>query len=377
MRSGVTRYVAVILPAVMLGAVVLATLPAAAHHSIVSKFDETQPTTLNGIVTFVHWKNPHVHVFVNVTNGTQTENWAVEFPSKIDLQKSGWNEDSVPPGTHVTVEGIRARNGSRQVWGNRMTVEGTELTLLTLDDLVPVKPLISRPAPRWPDGRPMLGTADGSRQGYWGFPTETALVEEGSNVAMSPEGLLANINDAGEVAPMQPWALELFKLRQTRFLQDDPLFLNCKPPGGPRQFLSHFGVEFVEHRDTERVFVNMGSGNHNFRILYLDGRDPVGQVGGDDDNPLYYGRSVGGWQGDTLVVETSGFNEDFWISPGGLPHSNRMVLTERFTRPDHDTLIYEVTINDPGAYTRPWNASWELQWVEGELPFHLCQENRP
>jgi hypothetical protein len=377
MRSGVTRFVAVILPAVMLGAAVLATLPAAAHHSIVSKFDENQPTTLNGIVTYVDWRNPHVHVFVNVTNGTQTQNWAVEFPSKIDLQKSGWNSDSVPPGTHVAVEGIRARDGSRQVWGNRMTVEGTALTLLTLDDLVPVKPLISRPAPRWPDGRPMLGTADGSRQGYWGFPTQSALVEEGSNVAMTPEGLLASIDDAGEVAPLQPWALELFKLRQSRFLQDDPQFLNCKPPGGPRQFLSHFGAEFVEHRDTERVFVTLGSGNHNFRILYLDGRDPVGQVGGDDDNPLYYGRSVGGWQGDTLVVETSGFNEDFWISPGGLPHSNRMVLTERFTRPDHDTLIYEVTINDPGAYTRPWTASWELQWVEGELPFHLCQENRP
>jgi hypothetical protein len=377
MRSGVTRLVAVILPAALLGMYAFAAMPTAAHHSIVSKFDETRPTTVNGIVTNVDWRNPHVHVFVNVTNGALAENWAVEFPSKIDLQKSGWNDDSVPPGTHVTVEGLLARDGSRQIWGNRMTVEGTNVALLTLDDLAPVKPLVPRPAPHWPDGRPMLSNADGGQQGYWGFPTATTVVEEGSNVAISPDGLLTNINDAGEVAPMQPWALELYKLRQGRFLQDDPQFLNCKPPGGPRQFLSHFGVEFVEHRETERIFVNMGSGNHNFRILYLDGRNPIGQVGGDDDNPLYYGRAVGGWQGDTLVVETTGFNEDFWFTTGGLPHTNRMQLTERFTRPDQDTLIYEVTIDDPGAYTRPWTATWELQWVEGELPFHLCQENRP
>ena len=114
--------------------------------------------------------------------------------------------------------------------------------------------------------------------------------------------------------------------RQRRFLQDDPTFLNCKPPGGPRQFQQPYGVQFVEDRERQRIFVLIGGGNNNFRIIYLDGRGHVGQVGGDDDNPLYYGRSVGKWEGDTLVVDTRGFNEDFWFTNGGLPHTDQLQL---------------------------------------------------
>jgi hypothetical protein len=100
-------------------------------------------------------------------------------------------------------------------------------------------------------------------------------------------------------------------------------------------------------------------------------------VGGDDDNPLYDGRSVGKWEGKTLVVDTRGFNEDFWFTNGGLPHTDQLRLLERFSRPDFDTLKYEVTIEDLGAYTRPWSTGWTLRWVAGdEPPRHLCQENR-
>jgi hypothetical protein len=195
---------------------------------------------------------------------------------------------------------------------------------------------------------------------------------------MNADGQLADIEDADRVAPFQPWALALYKHRQERFLQDDPMYLDCKPPGGPREFQSKLGVQFIEDRERERVFVLHGSGNRNYHIFYLDGRDPVGQVSGDDDNPLFFGRSVGEWEGDTLVISTVGFNENFWFTRGGLPHTNLLSLTERFTRVDYDTLRYEVTIDDPGAYTRPWSASWELSWFGGEeLPIHLCQENRP
>ena len=58
----------------------------------------------------------------------------------------------------------------------------------------------------------------------------------------------------------------------------------------------------------------IGSGNRNYRIIFLGGRSRQGQVQGDDDNPLYYGRAFGHYEGDTLVVETSGFNEDFWFT---------------------------------------------------------------
>jgi hypothetical protein len=87
---------------------------------------------------------------------------------------------------------------------------------------------------------------------------------------------------------------------------------------------------------------------------------------------------VGKWDGDTLAISTTGFNEDFWFTNGGLPHTEQLKLSERFTRPDLDTLKYDLTIDDAGAYTKPWSTSWTLRWVAGqELPVHICQDNRP
>ena len=213
--------------------------------------------------------------------------------------------------------------------------------------------------------------------GYWTNPGKTALVEDGVDVKLDEYGLLANINDAAKVAPMQPWALALYRHRQERQLRDDPAFLNCKPPGGVRQYQSRLGLQLLEDRARKRIFVLLGSGNHNYRIIYLDGRKPVGLVGGDDDNPLYYGRSVGRWEGDTLVVDTTGFNEDFWFTNGGLPHTSDLHLTERFTRANQDTLRYEVKVDDPAAYTRSWTANWTMQWNGGAtLPSYFCQNNR-
>jgi hypothetical protein len=98
---------------------------------------------------------------------------------------------------------------------------------------------------------------------------------------------------------------------------------------------------------------------------------------GNDDNPLYYGNARGTWDGDTFVVDSKTFNDKFWFSNGGLPHTDLLHLVERFTRSDYNTLKYEVTIDDPGAYTRPWSATWNLQWVAEDLPTYYCMDNRP
>ena len=358
----------------------LAGVPGLAHHSVAAKFDESKSTTLTGIVTLVDWRNPHAHVFVNV-RGPKNEwvNWAVELESPIELTDSGWNRESVQPGDSVTVQGYLARNGSRQVWSQKMTLTQTGRQVLNVKPMTPPVPLAKRPTPLGPDGKPRLGALPGGGDGYWAFPSATVLVENGVTVDIRPDGLLRNpAVDAAKVAPLQPWALSLYKARQTRFLQDDPTYLNCKPPGGPRQFQQPYGFQFVEDPERQRVFVLVGSGNRNFRIIYLDGRSHVGQVGGDDDNPLYYGRAVAKWDGQTLDVDTRGFNEDFWFTNGGLPHTDQLRLIERFTRTDFDTLRYDVTIEDAGAYTRPWSSGWTLRWVGGaELPVHFCQDNRP
>ena len=348
-----------------------------AHHEPLAKFDDKKPLRIRGVVSLVDWRNPHAHVFINVTAGEQVANWAVELESPIDLEANGWSKTTIQPGDKVTATGIAARDGSRQMWGKSVAMTATGKQVFAVSTAPPPMPLEAHPTPKWPDGQPRLGSVAGGVQGYWAFPSATALVEAGANAPMDEWGLLRNVADAPKVAPMQPWALQLYKERQQRFLRDDPMYLNCKPPGGPRQFQLNPGVQFVEDRVRQRIFVLIGSGNNNYRIIYTDGRSHKGQVGGDDENLLFYGRAVGKWEGDTLVMDTRGFNEDFWFTNGGLPHTDELALIEKVSRPNLDTLKYDLTVDDPGAYTRPWSASWTLRWVAGkDMPRHLCQENR-
>jgi hypothetical protein len=351
---------------------------AQAHHPIHAKFDPAGQLHLDGIVTKVDWRNPHIHVFINVRNSNGLVNWAVEMENPNILIANNWDENSLQPGDAINVAGIRARDGSRQIWGESVRRADNGRAVYSVSDTSPTKPLASRPVQRWPDdNRPVLGAAPGGASGIWSYPTSTALVEDGAEIEMDAFGQLQNIGDAALVAPMQGWALARYIQRQERNLRDDPMYLGCKPPGGPRQYQSDLGLQLIEDKKNERIFVLLGSGNRNFRILNLDGRNQIGLVGGDDDNPLFYGRSTGQWEGDTLVLNTTGFNEGFWFTNGGLPHTNMLSMVEKFTRSNHDTLQYEVTIDDPGAYTRPWTASWELSWVgNAELPFSLCQHNR-
>ena len=298
--------------AAALAGVLLAGVSITAHHEILAKFDDKKPIKLSGVVTLLDWRNPHVHIFMNVKENNQIVNWAIELEGPINLQRGGWNHDSLQPGDPVTVDGIVARNGSRQAWAKSVVLTATGRAILTPGPTSPPPLLTTRPAPRWPDRQPRLGNIPGGVQGYWGFPSATTLVENAAKIPMSEYGLLQSIADAPKVAPMQPWAQALYIARQRRFLQDDPTYLNCKPPGGPRQFQLEYGVQFVEDRERQRIFVMIGGGNANYRIIYIDGRSDKGQVGGDDDNPLYFGRAVGKWDGDTLAVDTQGFNEDFW-----------------------------------------------------------------
>ncbi|PYS33313.1 MAG: hypothetical protein DMG14_32110 [Acidobacteria bacterium] len=359
----------------------VAVMPLLAHHEILAKFDSAKPQTLKGSVTRVDWASPHVHVLVNVPDRARLVNWAVELESPLDLERSGWNRNSLKPGDAVTIQGIRARDGSLQVWGNSITLTNTGEKVLAMSALTSLKPAPSnqpaKPTPRWPDGKPRLGAAPGET-GYWAKPSSTSLMETGAVVATDGNALLKNIKDIDKVAPFQKWARDLYEYRQRNFLKDDPMFLYCKPPGAVRQFQMPYGNQFLEDKAFGRIFVMAGGGNHDWHFIYTDGRPQQGDLRGNDTNPLYYGNARGRWEGDTFVVDTKGLNEKFWISNGGLPHTEQIHAIERFTRTDMNTMKYEVTIDDPGAYTRSWSASWTLQWVAGEeLPISYCQDNRP
>jgi len=352
-----------------------------AQHPIAAKFDLTKRRTIKGVVTRVDWSNPHVHVLVTAQEGTRTTYWAVELESQLELERSKWTRDSLKPGDAITVQGPVARDGSPQVWGDSLVLSSTGKRVLAMSPEAiaffkpTASPTAARPTPRWPDGKPRLGPVPGET-GYWARPSSSGLKESGVNVQMDEYGLLKNFGDAGKVAPFQPWARDLYVLRQSTFLKDDPMFLECYPPGALRQFQMPFGIQLLEDKSFQRIFVMNGGGNHDWHFIYTDGRAQQGANRGNADNPLFYGNAVGKWEGDTLVVDSKGFNEKFWFSNGGLPHTQQLHLVERFTRTDMNTLKYEVTIDDPGAYTRPWSSSWTLQWVAEDLPTFYCQDNR-
>jgi hypothetical protein len=94
----------------------------------------------------------------------------IELESPVTLAASGWNRDTIKPGDRIEVQGPAARNGTRQVWGETVTVAATGATVFTLKDMTPAP--TGQPAPRWPDGKVALGATSESNDGYWGYPTE-------------------------------------------------------------------------------------------------------------------------------------------------------------------------------------------------------------
>lgn len=210
--------------------------------------------------------------------------------------------------------------------------------------------------------------------GYWAAPSTKTLVDATAKVTIGDNGLLANLADADRVAPFLPWSRAVFLYRQRTKLKDDPVN-RCLPPGGPRQFQSAQGFQFLEQRDLGRILVFLGGGNRNWRVIHTDGR-PLGAPA--EAVPSYYGHSIGTWEGDTLVVNSVGYNERFWLGNSGLPHTEALRLTERFRRTDLDTLRYDVTIDDPRTYARPWTAGWSLRWMAGqEISEYFCEGERP
>ena len=224
------------------------------------------------------------------------------------------------------------------------------------------------PPPRYADGRVSLGPLPGQK-GVWEG-------NAGATLATNPPGGLDNpsmylpTNLKIEDVPFQPWARAVYNYRQASTTKDDP-HVRCKASGGPRMFHTPYGTEFIDAPDERRMYILGVGGPHTFRVVFMDGRAHPTNL-----EPSFSGHSVGKWEGDTLSIDTVGFNEKFWLTREGIPHTSALHLTERFTRTDHDTIRYEATIDDPGAYTAPWTGGWYLTWQANEEMYeYICQEN--
>ena len=206
------------------------------------------------------------------------------------------------------------------------------------------------PAPRDADGRAILWGATPEEKGVW-----TPMF-----------GITDPINPADQT-PFQPWARALYDDRQVHELEPHT---RCKASGTARQFQTPYGVEFVNLPEIKRIFIFDIGGPHTFRTVYMDGRSHPADL-----EPSYYGHSIGHWEGDTLVIDSRGFNESFWLDRRGMPHTTQLHTIERFTRKDAETITYEITVDDPGAYTAQWTGGFDLQFDRGvELFEYSCQQ---
>jgi hypothetical protein len=110
---------------------------------------------------------------------------------------------------------------------------------------------------------------------------------------------------------------------------------------------------------------------HSYRQIFADGRDFP-----EDSDPSWFGNSIGHWDGDTFVVETTGFNDTGWLDNGGRPGTEQLRVTERFQRKDFGHMDIVITIDDPKAYTKPWSVTIPLTLQpDTELAEYMCNEN--
>jgi len=208
----------------------------------------------------------------------------------------------------------------------------------------------SEPTPRTADGKVILGGIVGGKQGVW-----------------TPRFGISDPIAKLETVPFQPWSKALYADRQKNELEPHA---RCKASGAARQFLTPYGVEFVDLPELQRMYIFDIGGPHTFRTIYMDGRSHPENL-----SPSNYGHSVGWWEKDTLVVDTVGYNEDFWLDRRGLPHTEQLHTIEHFTRTNKDTIDYKIIIDDPATYTKPYEGGFNLGYDETtELFEYVCQQ---
>ncbi len=208
------------------------------------------------------------------------------------------------------------------------------------------KPNLSAPAPRAADGKPDLS-------GIW-----RPNPKFNNNLAADLK--------PGDV-PLLPSAATALEQRRDTLGKDDPQ-ARCLPPGVPRQNAVPFPFRIIQIPGSVVILYEYGT---TFRQIFTDGRELP-----KDPNPTWMGYSVGKWEGDTLVVDTIGFNGKAWLDDLGHPTSEKLRVTERFQRRNFGNIDVGITIDDPATYSRSWTMTMDLRLAaDTELLEFICNEN--
>ena len=210
------------------------------------------------------------------------------------------------------------------------------------------KPNLAAPAPRTPDGKPDFS-------GLW--------------TKISPK---YNRNIAADLKPgdVQPWADALFQQRKED-LGKGYMNVLCVPLGpGYSTSGDTTGAEMIKMVQTPKLIVILNP-DLTYRQIYMDGRALE-----TAPNPSWMGYSVGRWEGDTLVVDSFGFNDRTWLDHDGHPHTEALRMTEKYRRRDLGNLDVEITLSDPGAYTKPWTVAVRAELAaDTEMIEFVCNDH--
>jgi hypothetical protein len=227
---------------------------------------------------------------------------------------------------------------------------------------------LKAPAPQAPDGHPDLsGVWEGGK--VPGAPPPASNFEfavTGKSAGPRPFQDLPSLFPDG--LPLQPWAAKLRAARLAANSKDAP-DAHCLPLS-PVQLHSHPQARKIVQ--TSREVLIMYEANDGLRQIFTDGRP----LPNDDADPWWFGYSIGHWDGDTLVAETTGFRDDSWLDEQGTPGSSALKLTERFRRLNYGTLEIGISVDDPKAFTRPWSFTLRQRLMpDTDLIEFVCMEN--
>jgi hypothetical protein len=230
-------------------------------------------------------------------------------------------------------------------------------------------PNLEAPAPRTADGKIDLTGVWLNEWFYAGQVKQPPVSPPGE----PPASTFSNVG-AGfpKGLPFQPWAAKLLAERKAAGSKDNP-DAHCLPMGI---------MQFHEHPQprkmiqTPDVLVILYEGNAGMRQIFTDGRIAPK----NDPQPWWYGYSAGRWEGDTLVVETTGLRDGGWLDINGSPLTDAATITERYRRLNYGTMKIDVTINDPKAYTAPFSVRVNQKLmvderVDADLIEFICAEN--
>jgi hypothetical protein len=253
--------------------------------------------------------------------------------------------------------------------------------------------------PRLPDGKPNLDgptprTADGKPDlsGIWAFVgnrgsrppaapgvtgsgpgPQPAAAQPAGSVGLGPRPRGPNqFFDIGSTLkdglPFTPWAAALRKERKGNNNKDNP-DAHCLPLGLMQLHTHPQPRKIIQ---TPKLIVILYEAQAGVRQIFMDGRT----LPNNDPEPWWYGYSIGHWDGDTLVVETTGFRDDVWLDVEGSPLTSTGKMTERFRRVNFGHLEIEVTVEDPKAYTKPWTVKINQRlMLDTNLIEFICNEN--